>query len=77
MPKYYIDVDDGARQYLDAIGCDRPDAQAARVDAISILPDMARSVQVDDTRRAFVSKVRDGEGKTIFMATLSLTTEWL
>ena len=31
----------------------------------------------EDDRRAFVSKVRDATGRTIFMATLSFVAKWL
>ena len=77
MPRFFFDVDDGEHRFQDDEGLELSDDQEARSKAISVLPDIAREILPDDDRRAFVSKVRDATGKTIFMATLSFVAKWL
>ena len=77
MPRFFFDVDDGEHRFQDDEGVELADDQEARTKAISVLPDIAREVVPEDDRRAFVSKVRDATGRTIFMATLSFVAKWL
>ncbi len=77
MPRFFFDIDDGEHRFQDDEGFELTDDQEARNKAISVLPDIAREVLPDGDRRAFVSKVRDETGRTIFMATLSFVAKWL
>ena len=77
MPRFFFDVDDGEHRFEDDEGLELTDDQEARTKAIAVLPDIARAVLPNEDRRAFVSKVRDAAGKTIFMATLSFVAKWL
>ncbi len=77
MPRYYFDVDDGDRKFIDDEGSDMPDAKAARNEAILLLPDFAKTVLPDGGDRDFVSRVRDEAGNLIFEATFTLRSQWL
>ena len=77
MPRFFFDADDGEHRFQDDEGLELADEQEARTKAISVLPDIVREIRPDDDHRAFVSKVRDAAGKTIFMATLSFVAKWL
>jgi hypothetical protein len=74
---YFFDIHDGERFTPDDTGLHFPDAQAARDNAVSTLPDIARDAMPDGQKRAFVVAVRDESGATIFRAALSFIEEWL
>lgn len=77
MPRFYFDTDDGVEKQVDDVGIDLPTLETARRHAVSILPDIAREELPDGDRRVFVSKLRNEDGHTIFIATLSLIGEWV
>ena len=74
-PRYYFDVNDGEKSFVDDEGSDLPDANAARDEALAILPDYAQNVLPDGGNRA--SRVRDEEGNVIFEATFTLRSRWI
>ena len=76
MPHFYFDIDDGLCVHIDEDGVILPDAQAARDEALDILPRITReSLPVGDGR-TYSSSVRDESGKVIYRAPLSLVAEW-
>jgi hypothetical protein len=77
MPRFFFDIDDGDRTYRDDEGLDFPNAEAARDNAVSALPDIARDAMPDGERRDFLVTMRDESGTPIFRASLTLRTEWL
>lgn len=77
MPLFYFDISDGERLVRDEEGTELADDQAARNEAIGVLPDIARDELPDGDRREFSSEVRDASGKVIFRATLSLVARWV
>lgn len=77
MTRFFIDTDDGELAVSDETGQDLPDAQAARRLALSVFPDMADDHLPDGDRRTFTVRVRDAEGRPIYVAELVLTGEWL
>jgi hypothetical protein len=77
MAKYFFDINDGENRHCDADGLELADREAARREAISTLPDVAREELPDGNERTFVCLVRDESGNTIFEARLSLHAEWL
>ena len=77
MPTFYFDISDGDEQVRDDLGIELSDVQAARRQAISVLPDIARDELPDGDRREFRAVVRDASGKTVFKAKLSLVAEWV
>ena len=76
MTHFFFDIDDGENHVTDSHGLDLADKEAARREAISILPDVAREELPDGDRRTFICKVRDETDKVIFIATLSLVAGW-
>jgi hypothetical protein len=77
MPHYFFDLDDGDSKTRDTEGVVLADGEAARKAAIAILPDLAREELPNGDRRVFVCKVRDETGTILFIATLSLVSEWV
>ncbi len=72
MPRFFIDTDDGDVRVHDDEGFDLADAEAARREAMTVLPDMARDKLPDGDRRTFVATVRDEAGSVLYSATLTL-----
>ena len=76
MPRYYFDIhsDDVAR---DNHGVEMPDAAAARLEAISALPEIAADeIPKDGDRQLYAVVVRDEQGHTIYTATLTFSGLW-
>jgi hypothetical protein len=77
MPRFFFDIDDGERIHRDDEGLDFANAELARDNAVSALPDIARDVMPDGQRRDFIVTMRDESGTPMFRASLSLRAEWL
>jgi len=75
--RYFFDIDDDRRLIRDRDGHEFQTRQEVRNAAIVALPDIARDELPDGDRRVFTVKVRDGTGKFVFEATLSLIATWL
>ena len=76
MPKFFFDVLDGGLT-TDEVGTDLPDFSAARDQAVAVLPNIARDELPDGDERVFQVTIRDGGGKPMFKATLSLCCRML
>ena len=72
MPRFFIDTDDGDVHVQDDEGFDLEDVEAARREAMTVLPDMARDKLPDGDRRTFVATVRDHAGSVVYSASLTL-----
>jgi hypothetical protein len=77
MPRFLFDIYDGVRLTRDDEGSELPDREAARKEALSVLPDIARDRSPDGDRRDFIVDVRDETGRVIYTATLSLVGRWI
>ncbi len=77
MPLFYFDISDTGRLIRDDEGTELVDPEAARAEAIGVLPDIARDELPDGDRREFMSEVRDVSGRIIFRAKLSLVAGWV
>ena len=77
MPKFFFDIYDGERNFRDDEGSDLSDREAARVQALSVISDIARDNSPDGDRRDFITDIRDETGRVIFTATLSLVARWI
>jgi hypothetical protein len=75
MPRYFFDVYDGEKCTPDHVGLEMEDSHAAQQAAVKALPDVARDVLPDGTRREFVIEVKDEARRPILRARLSLTVE--
>lgn len=76
MSRYFFDTDDGDFRSQDDEGIELSDAEAARLAALDVLPDMARDKLPDGDRRTFSVRVRDEAGAVLYSATLDLVGEW-
>ena len=71
MPRYYFDWQDDTRLMRDEDGLDLPGMEAARREAASGLPDLAKDVLLStDNMRELSITVRDGDGEPIFTTSI-------
>ena len=76
MPHFFFDTDDGNFRHEDDEGSELPSIEAARIEALDALPDMARNQFPDRDRRTYSVRVRDEDGRVIYFASLDLVGEW-
>lgn len=76
MERYFIDTHDGTHAHVDHEGLDFSDAEAARVAALSALPDMVKDHTSNGDDRRFLVRVRNDRGTAIYHATLTLSGGW-
>jgi len=76
MPRFLFDIDDGERNFRDEEGSVHADVEAARLELISTLAQIAKDVLPDDERRVFRGAVRDEHGAVVYEATLTLRDAW-
>ena len=77
MALYYFDVHDDNVQ-LDEVGTEFSSLDDVRVEALRLLPDLARDQGVTDgERRTFTVLVTDEDHRPVYSATLSLIGLWL
>ena len=77
MPRYYFDVDDGQRKLIDDDGSALPDPEAARDQALAMLPSFARVALTGEGSREVTVAVRNEAGGAVFTATMTLRSQWL
>ena len=77
MPRYFFHHRDGGA-FNDEIGQELPDDKAARVEAVTALPEIAQElIHKGRDKQAYVILVADEEGKPVYSATLSFAGVWL
>ncbi|MCJ2119269.1 hypothetical protein MKK65_22315 [Methylobacterium sp. J-001] len=76
MPHFFFDTDDGDFRFEDDEGFELPSLEAARIEALDALPDMARNKLPDRDHHTFSVRVRDEGGTVIYSASLDLVGEW-
>lgn len=72
MPRYHFDVTDAVDFSRDEHGLDCADDQEARIQADTLLPDLARERLQDGDQHEFVVAVRDEAGGVVCEASLDL-----
>ncbi len=77
MARYFFDIDDGKTHSVDDIGVEIRDRKQIEIQAVEVLPDIAREELPSDLEREFTVRVRDSTGKPIFHASLILKAKWL
>lgn len=77
MARFFFDTHDGARTISDDDGVDLADLDAACIEAVSTLPQLAKDALPDGTEKQFVVWVRDEGGQCLLAATLTLKVEKL
>ncbi|MCJ2124477.1 DUF6894 family protein [Methylobacterium sp. J-077] len=76
MPHFFFDTDDGDFRHEDDEGFELPSIDAARIEALDALPEMARNKFQDRDRRTYSVRVRDENGTAVYSASLALVGEW-
>ena len=74
MPQYFFDVQDGDGVFIDEMGVELPDMDAAIREARRALADMVRDVLRDQGSEGVLIRIRDGADGPVVLA-VSLTTE--
>ncbi|WP_409566881.1 DUF6894 family protein [Methylobacterium sp. J-048] len=67
MPHFFFDTDDGNFRNVDREGFELSGIEAARIEALDALPDMARNRLPDGDRRTYSVRVRDEDGRVILI----------
>ncbi|WP_425453125.1 DUF6894 family protein [Bosea caraganae] len=68
MPRFYVDVSDGERAFVDRVGFEFTDEAEAREIARYALPDRSSECTAEDEHRHFTATVRDEAGRSIYSA---------
>ena len=77
MPRYFFDIQDGGSQ-RDEVGTVCADPEAARLQAVRTLPDIARAeIPEDGDRCTFTVLVTDEDEHPVYSATLTYAGLWL
>ena len=77
MPRFFIDFRDGDTVHTDDEGSDHLSRDQARLEAVALLPEIARDELPDGEHRTFVATVRDETGHTVYQATLTFNGQWM
>ena len=75
MPRYFIDLHDGANLVRDRDGFDFPDLTAARAQAVRMMTRIAQGLADPQERQDYVIAVRDDEGAIRLRLRLSYDVE--
>ncbi|RWB76899.1 MAG: hypothetical protein EOQ50_08180 [Mesorhizobium sp.] len=77
MPLFYFDIHDGYEFTRDDTGIECSSLEDVSKQAVDVLPDIAREELPNGPRRTFQVKVRDGSGRHVFRASLTLASSWM
>lgn len=77
MPRYFIDLHDGAHFVRDNEGFDLPDTDAAREKLVRIMAKIAQGFAPVPERQDYLAVVRDENRAVVLRARLSLDIETL
>lgn len=77
MPRFFIDLHDGAHFVRDTEGFDLPDAAAAREKLVRIMSKIAQGFAPEPDRQDYLAIVRDEGRRVVLRARLSLDIESL
>ena len=78
MPRYFFDIHDHHKSNHDEEGLEFSDLEAVRLQAMRILPEIAKDeVPADGDRQTFTVMVTDEDGKPVYSAALNFTGMWL
>ena len=75
MPRYFIDLHDGANLVRDHQGCDLPDLAAAQAQAVRMMTRVAQGLTDPQVRQDYVIAVRDAQGAVRLRLRLSYDVE--
>jgi hypothetical protein len=75
VPRYFIDLHDGANLVRDQKGVDLPDLAAARAQAVRMMTRLAQGLADPHERQDYVVAVRDDQGAIRLRLRLSYDVE--
>lgn len=75
MPRYFIDLHDGANLVRDQAGFDLPDLAAAQAQAVRMMTRIAQGLSDPQVRQDYVIAVRDEQGAVRLRLRLSYDVE--
>lgn len=75
MPRFFIDLHDGANFVRDSVGFDLPDTGAARSRLVRIMSKIAQDLGPGDERQDYLAVVRDEGRHVVLRARLSFEIE--
>ncbi|MCJ2060801.1 hypothetical protein MKL09_30305 [Methylobacterium sp. J-048] len=75
MPRYFIDLHDGANLVRDHKGFDLPDLAAAQAQAVRMMTRIAQGLSDPQVRQDYVIAVRDEQGAVRLRLRLSYDVE--
>jgi hypothetical protein len=75
VPRYFIDLHDGANLVRDHKGFDLPDLAAARAQAVRMMTRLAQGLADPGERQDYVIAVRDAQGAVRLRLRLSYDVE--
>ena len=75
VPRYFIDLHDGANLVRDQEGVDLPDLAAARAQAVRMMTRLAQGLADPRDRQDFIIAVRDAQGAVRLRLRLSYDVE--
>ena len=76
MPRYFFETDDEDVTVFDEDGSEHADDEAARAEAVSALPDMAREKMPGGDRRTFTVSVFNDERDLIYKGVMRFEGRW-
>ena len=77
MARYFFDFTNNGDLIQDKEGDELDGLQAVRAEAVAILPDLAKNLEIDSDQHTFAVTARDVTGRPIFRAKLSFDCVWL
>lgn len=78
MPRYFFDIYDGQKTFIDDEGQELESVEQVRKEAQSLLPEIAyNEIPRDGDHKFYVVMVRDEHRRQIFSATLNYHGLWL
>lgn len=75
MPRYFIDLHDGAHYVKDKVGFELTDENAVRGKLVRIMAKIAQEFSLDTQRQDYLAIVRDEAAAVLYRAHLSLDIE--
>ncbi|MDB5647939.1 hypothetical protein [Methylobacterium sp.] len=75
MPRYFIDLHDGAHYVKDKVGFELADESAVRGKLVRIMAKIAQELSVETERQDYLAIVRDEAAAVLYRAHLSLDIE--
>lgn len=75
MPRYFIDLHDGATHVKDTVGFELSDSDAAREKLVRIMTTVAQGFTPAKDRQDYLAVVRDDARRVVYRAHLTLEIE--